>query len=208
MVIDGHALHRYFADGFCKPTTKTPSTLVLFSDDFYLIFTLQDFVGRMTKINARYWIEADSFIHSALPNETDTSVGIKGTSFPYIHAPHTQNPQNPSLSCFELFPHTQTFCGKPESLYTTKYSDLFVTYQEGFNMPTGQPIPQSVINEYISGTMVIDSTTKHYVFPALNVSNNFATIEYGTHINTKIDNTINHNFRSSTVQELNTLHTI
>ena len=30
----------YFADGFCKPTTKTPFTLVWFSDDFCLIFTL------------------------------------------------------------------------------------------------------------------------------------------------------------------------
>ena len=109
MVIDGHALPCYFADGFCKPTTKTPFTLVRFSDDFCLIFTLQDFVGRMTKIDDRYWIETGSFIHSSLPNKTDTSSGIKGTSFPYIHAPHTQNPHNPSLSRFELFPHTQTF---------------------------------------------------------------------------------------------------
>ena len=56
MVIDGHALPCYSADGFCKPTNKTLSTLVWFSDDFCLIFTLQDFVGRMTKINDRYWI--------------------------------------------------------------------------------------------------------------------------------------------------------
>ena len=53
MVIDGHALPCSFANGFCKPTIETPSTLVWFSDDFCLIFTLQDFVGRMTKINDR-----------------------------------------------------------------------------------------------------------------------------------------------------------
>ena len=35
-----------------------------------------------------------------------------------------------------------------------------------------------------------------------------ATIDYEAHINTKIDYTINHVFRSMTVQELNTLHTI
>ena len=34
MVIDGHALPCYFADCFCKPTTKTPFLLVWFSDDF------------------------------------------------------------------------------------------------------------------------------------------------------------------------------
>ena len=147
MAIDGHALPYYFADGFCKPTTKTPFTLVWFSDDFCLIFTLQDFNGRMTKKDDRNWIETDCFIHSSLQNKTDTSSGIKETSFPYIHATHSQNLHNPSLSHFEIFPHTQTFCGKPGPLYTTQYSDLSVTYQEGFNMHTGQPNPQSILNE-------------------------------------------------------------
>ena len=64
MIIDGHTLPCYFADGFCKPTTKTPFTLVWFNDDYCLIFTLQDFIGRMTKIGDRYWIETDSFVHS------------------------------------------------------------------------------------------------------------------------------------------------
>ena len=34
MIIDGHTLPCYFAVGFYKPTTKTPFTLVWFSDDF------------------------------------------------------------------------------------------------------------------------------------------------------------------------------
>ena len=38
MIIDGHTHPCYFADGFRKPTTKTPFTLVWFSDDFCLIF--------------------------------------------------------------------------------------------------------------------------------------------------------------------------
>ena len=38
------------------------------------------------------------------------------------------------------------------------------------------------------------------MFPALNVSNNFATIDYDAHIKTTIDYTINHVFRSMTVQ--------
>ena len=162
----------------------------------------------MTQTDDRYLVETDSFIHSSSPIKSDTSFGIKGISFPYIHAPHTQNPHNPSLSRFELFPHIQTFCGKPEHLYTTQCSDLFVTYQEGFNMHTGQPNPQSIINEYISGKIVLDSTTQHYVFPALNVFNNFATIDYDAHINTKIEYTFKHVIRSMTVQQFITLHTI
>ena len=50
MIIDGHTLPCYFADKFCKPTTKTPFTLVWFSDDFCSIFILQDYIGQMTKI--------------------------------------------------------------------------------------------------------------------------------------------------------------
>ena len=65
-----------------------------------------------------------------------------------------------------------------------------------------------MIDEYISGKIVLDTSNNKFIFPALNVSNNFATIAYDAHINTKIDYTINHVFRSMTVQEINTLHTI
>ena len=57
MIIDGQTLPCYFGDSFCKPTTKSPFTLVWFNDDYCLIFTLQDFIGRMTKIEDSYWIE-------------------------------------------------------------------------------------------------------------------------------------------------------
>ena len=45
------------------------------------------------------------------------------------------------------------------------------------------------------------------MFPVLNVSNHFGTIDYDAHTNAKFDSTINHVFCSMTVQELNTLHT-
>ena len=64
-----------------------------------------------------------------------------------------------------------------------------------------------MIDEYISGKLVLDTINNKF-YPALNVSNTFATIDYDAHINTKIDYTNNHVFRSITVQELNTLHTI
>ena len=112
------------------------------------------------------------------------------------------------LSRFEVYPTSQTFCGKPDPLYSTQYSDLFVTYTNGFNMRTGQPNSHSMIDEYISGKIVLDNSINKFVFPAINVSNNFATIENDAHINTKIDYTINHVFLSMTVQEPNTLHTI
>ena len=62
LIIDGHTLPCYFADGSCKPTTKTLFTLVWFNDEYCLIFTLQNFIGRMTENEERYWIETDSFV--------------------------------------------------------------------------------------------------------------------------------------------------
>ena len=56
MTIDGHTLPSYFADDFCKSPANTPYTLVWFSDDFCLIFLLQDIIGRMTKLEDRYCI--------------------------------------------------------------------------------------------------------------------------------------------------------
>ena len=162
----------------------------------------------MTKIDDRYWIETDSFVLSAIPKKSSSFDGIKGTSYPYIRAPHTETPHTPSLSHFEVFPNAHTFCGKHEPLNSAQYSDLFVTYTEVFNIHTGQPNPTSIMNEYISGKIVLNNSNNNYIFPALNVSNNFATIEYDAHINTKIDYTIIHLFRSMTVQELNTLHTV
>ena len=82
MIIDGHTLPCYFADGFCKPTTKTPFTLVCFNDDYCLILTLQDFIGRMTKIEVRYWIGTDSLVHSSHSKKPKTTSGLKGTEHP------------------------------------------------------------------------------------------------------------------------------
>ena len=206
MIIEGHTLPCYFAGGFCKPTTKTPFILVWFSDDFRITFTLQDFIGRMTKIQDRYWIETDSFMHSPHSTKPEATSGIKGQVHPHVPAPHTQNPNNPSLSRFEVFPNAPTFCGKPDPLYSTQNSDLFVTYTDGFNMHTGQPNQQSMINESISEKIVLDNSNTKFIFPALIVSNNFATIDYDAHINTKNDySKLCFSFNDSTRK--NTLHT-
>ena len=53
-------------------------------------------------------------------------------------------------------------------------------------MHTGQPTPQSMIIEKISGKIVLDNSNNKFIFPTLNVSNNFATIDYDAHVNTKM----------------------
>ena len=54
----------------------------------------------MTKIEDRYWIETDSFVHSPHSIKPETTSGLEGTAHPYVHVPHTQHPNNPSLSRF------------------------------------------------------------------------------------------------------------
>ena len=182
---------------------KTPYTLTWFDEKFCLIFQIQEFIGRMTRIKDRYWIETDSFIEASNITQKFQTEGIQGTKFPNVKTP--QSPvDNPSLSRLETYPIAQTFCGKPDPLYSTQYDDIFVTYLDGFDMNTGQPRPHSMIDQRISGQIQNDNTNKKYI----NMSNNFATLNCDAHIKTKIDFTINHVFKSMSVQEFNTLHII
>ena len=161
----------------------------------------------MTRIKDRYWIETDNFIDSSNITKHLQTEGIKGTKYPNVKTSQS-TVDNPSLSRFEINPIAQIFCGKPEPLYSTQYGDIFVTYLDGFDMNTGQPKPHSIIDQNISGKIQFDKSNQNYIFPALNISNNVATIKYDAHINTEIDFTTNHVFKSMTVQEVNTLHTV
>ena len=133
MIHDGYILPCYLSDGFCKPTTRTPYTLTWFDEKFCLIFRLQEFIGRVTRIKDRYWIETENFIESSNITRDLQTEGIKGRKYPNVKTPQS-TVENPSLSRFEIYPIAQTFCGKPEPLYSTQYEDIFVTCLDGFDM--------------------------------------------------------------------------
>ena len=80
-------------------------------------------------------------------------------------------------------------------LHTTQYPDLFISYKEGFNLNTGKRNPlhlpeddqfirYSSQNQQITGRLVKDNDI--CLFPPLNSTNNFATIDYDAHVHTKI----------------------
>ena len=140
MIHDGYILPCYYLDGICKPTTRTPYTLTRFDEKFCLIFRLQEFIGIMTRIKDRFWIETDNFMESSNITQNLQTEGIQGTKYPNVKTPQS-TVDNPSLSRFEIYPIAQTFCGKPEPLYSTQYEDIFVTYLDGFDMNNGQPRP-------------------------------------------------------------------
>ena len=163
MIHDGYILPCYHSDGFCKPTTRTPYILTWFDEKFCLIFRLQEFIGRMTRIKDRYWIETDIFILFSNNTKHLQTEGIKGAKYPNVKTPQS-TVDNPSLSRFEIYPIAQTFCGKLEPLFSTQYEGIFVTYLDGFDMNTGQSKPHSIIDQNISGKIQFDNSNKKYIF--------------------------------------------
>ena len=157
MIHDGYILPCYHSDGFCKPTTRTPYTLTWFHEKCCLIFKLQEFIGRMTTIKDRYWIETDNFIESSNITQNLQTEGIQGTKYPNVKTLQS-TVDNPSLSRFEIYPIAQTFCRKPEPLYLTQSEDIFVTYLDDFDMNTGHSRPHSKIDQKISGKIQFDTS--------------------------------------------------
>ena len=164
MIHDGYILPCYHSDGFCKPTTRTPYPLTWFDEKFCLIFRLQEFIGKMTRNKDRYWIETDNFIESSNITQNLQTEGIQGTKYPNVKTPQS-TVANPSLSRFEMYPIAQTFCGKPEPLYSTQYEDIFVTYLDGFDMSNGQPRPHSIIDQKTSEKYNLILLIKNIFFP-------------------------------------------
>ena len=154
MIHGGYILPCYHSVGFRKPTTRTPYILTWFDEKVCLRFRLQEFIGKMTKIKDRYWIETDNFIDFSNITTHFQTKGIKRTKYPNVKTPQS-TVDNPSLSQFEIYPIAQTFCGKPEPLYSTQFDDIFVTYLDGFDMNTGQPKPHSIIDQNISEKYIL-----------------------------------------------------
>ena len=140
----------------------------------------------MSKIGNRYRLETERFFNESY-----------NTHIP----PSDTNSDKNRLSRFEIYPEQRTFCNKPTPLHTTQYPDLFISYKEGFNLNTGKRIPlhlpkddqfirYSSQNQQIIGRLVKDKDK--FLFPPLNSTNNFATIDYDAHVYTKTDYAINH----------------
>ena len=91
LIYHGHTLPCLHDDGFCKPTILTPFTIVWFPEELCLIFSITSFIGRMSKLNNRYWLETEHFFNnhsSTIPTDT----------------PYHDTKSQTRLSRFEIFP--------------------------------------------------------------------------------------------------------
>ena len=83
-----HTLPCLHGDGFCHPTILTPYTIVWFSDDLCLLFSIHSFIGRMSKIGNQYWLETERFLNDSYnthtPLQKQTQIKIASLVLKYI----------------------------------------------------------------------------------------------------------------------------
>ena len=84
----------------------------------------------MSKSNNRHWLETDGFFNSTGKNTEKSMKNKLPNVFLYTNSPLRTT--TPTLSRLDFFPQKITLCQKPFQMPTTRYTDLFVTYREGF----------------------------------------------------------------------------
>ena len=62
-ILEGPTLPCLHSDGFFKATLKHPKTIVRFSEEICLTVLILDFIGRLSKVKNRYWLETNDFLN-------------------------------------------------------------------------------------------------------------------------------------------------
>ena len=131
----------------------------------------------MVKYQDRYWIETNA--EWTTVQQPDITQKIK------------LNKTDTIATRFEVFPLVERECGSLQSLHKTKYDDIYIIYEYGFNMHTGQKVtrkkdkfddekfirikPEQIISD---GKRYEDEKNKQYYYGFVNEN---------THLNMKMD---------------------
>ena len=115
--------------GFCDPTTRTQATIVWFPEDTCTTFQVAKIHARMIKFHQKYFIES-------IPFEDVNPDQIRHNNYKFRNILNIEN----KLTRFQIYPETELACKYTKPLYKTQYSQIFVEYQNGFDMNTGKLI--------------------------------------------------------------------
>ena len=129
------------------------------------------------KYHDRYWIE--------------TNAEWSTVQKPDVHQIVTLNKTDTIATRFEVYPLVEHECGSPQPLHKTEYDDIYILYEYGFDMHTGQKVtrkkdkfedekfrkikPKQIMSEY---TRYEDEDNKQYYYGFVNQN---------THLNMKMD---------------------
>ena len=112
--------------GECQPTPFTKATIVWEPQTHCQLFELIRFDAFMVKYQDRYWIET---------NAEWTTV-----QKPDIQEKITLNKTASIATRFEIYPIVEHECGTIQPLHKTEYDDIYLIYEYGFDMHTGQKV--------------------------------------------------------------------
>ena len=110
--------------GECQPTPFTKATIVWEPQTHCQLFELIRFDAFMVKYQDRYWIETN--IEWTTVREPDIQEKIQSNKTASI------------ATRFEIYPIVEHECGSLQPLHKTEYDDIYVIYEYGFDMHTGQ----------------------------------------------------------------------
>ena len=163
--------------GECLPTPLTKATIVWEPQTHCQLFELIRFDAYMVKYQDRYWIETNA--EWTTVQQPDTTKKIK------------LNQTDTIATRFEVYPLVERECGSPQPLHKTEYDDIYIIYEYGFDMHTGQKVtkkkdkfddekfikikPEQIISER---TRYEDKENQQYYYGFVNEE---------THLNMKVD---------------------
>ena len=153
--------------GECLPTAFTKATIVWEPQTHCQFFELIRFDAFMVKYQDRYWIET---------NAEWTTV-----QQPDITQKEKFNKTDNITTRFEEYPLVKHECGSLQPIHKTEYDDIYIIYEYGFNMHTGQKVtkkkdkfddekfikikPKQITSEQ---TRYEDEDNKHYYYGFVN----------------------------------------
>ena len=112
--------------GECLPTPFTKATIVWEPQTHFKLFELIRFDAFMVKYQDRYWIETNA--EWTTVQQHDITQKIK------------MNKTDTIATRFEVYPLVERECGSLQTIHKTEYDDIYIIYEYGFNMHTGQKV--------------------------------------------------------------------
>ena len=112
--------------GECQPTPFTKATKVWEPQTHCQLFELIRFDAFMVKYQDRYWIETNAEWTTVQKPDIQEKIILNKTA---------------SIATrFEIYPIVEHECGSIQPLHKTEYDDVYIIYEYGFDMHTGQKV--------------------------------------------------------------------
>ena len=201
--------------GYCDTTTRTQATIVWFPEDTCTVFQVAKIHARIFKFHKKYFIES-------IPYGEVNPDQIRSMNHNFRHIHNIEN----KLTRFQIYPETELACKYNKPIYRTKFSKIFVKYENGFDMNTGHLIVNPMAlshsltdeNPYVSvkfhknigqnGGKLKPQDTESTRLQKLSLMNTtfFGAIHYDIHLDMKLDYTIGRVFQEMSLSDLETLH--